>query len=110
MEMGYKWDKMTNDVRQIFYKWEFWIGHTKKPKNKIAYKYIKSNYPKERYQVNTTMLYEHIPADNRNLLTMVDYFSKFGWVMLIPNKKSKIVLDAIKLWFALHGNHFTSKW
>ena len=49
------------------------------------------------------MLYVHIPADNRNLLTMVDHFSKFGWVVPIPNKKSQTVLDAIKLWFALHG-------
>ena len=45
---------------------------------KIAYKHIEINYPKERYQVDTTMLYDHIPADNRNLLTMVDNFSKFG--------------------------------
>ena len=103
VEMGYKWDKMANDVRQMFYKWEFWIGHIKMPKKKIAYKHIESNYPKERYQVDTTMLYDHIPADNRNLLTMVDHFSKFGRVVSIPNKKSQIVLDAIKLWFALHG-------
>ena len=88
---------MANDVRQMFYKWEFWIGHTKKPKKKIAYKHIKSNYPKERYQVDTTMLYDHIQADNRNLLTMVDHFSKFGWVVSIPNKKSQTVLDTIKL-------------
>ena len=59
---------MTNDVRQMCYKWEFWIGHTKKSKKKIAYKHIESNYPKERYQVDTTMLYDHIPADNRILL------------------------------------------
>ena len=49
------------------------------------------------------MLYDHIPADNRKLLTMVDHFSKFGWVVPIPNKKLKTVLDAIKLWFALYG-------
>ena len=49
------------------------------------------------------MLYDHIPADNRNLLTMVDHFSKFGWVVSIPNKKFQTVHDAIKLWFALHG-------
>ena len=49
------------------------------------------------------MLYDHIPTDNRNLLTLVDLFSKFWWVMSIPNKKSQTVLDAIKFWFALHG-------
>ena len=97
VEKGYKWDKMANDVRQMFYKWEFWIGHTKKLKKKIAYKHIKSNYSKERYQVDTTILYDHIPADNRNLLIMVDHFSKFSRVVSIPN-----CFDAIKLWFALH--------
>ena len=85
VKMGYKWDKFENDVRQMFYKWEFWIGHTKKQKKKIAYKHIESNYPKERYQVDTTMLYDHIQADNRNLLTMVDHFCKFGWVVSIPS-------------------------
>ena len=56
------------------------------------------------------MLYDHISTDNRNLLTMVDHFRKFGWVASIPNKKSQSVLDAIKLWFALHGkpNSFQS--
>ena len=103
VEMGYKWNKKSNDVRQMFYKWEFWIGHTKKSKKKIAYKHSESNYPKERYQVDTTMLYDHIPADNRKLLTMVDHFRRFGWVVSIPNKKSQTVLDTIKLWFALHG-------
>ena len=53
--------------------------------------------------MDTTMLYDDIPADNKNLLTMVDHFSKFGWVMSIPNKRSQTVLDVIKLWFALHG-------
>ena len=93
---------MANDVRQMFYRWELWIGHTKKPKKKIAYKHIESNYDKELYQVNTTMLYDYIPADNRNLHTIVDHFSKFGWTVSIPNEKSKTVLDGIRLWFALH--------
>ena len=52
--------------------------------------------------MDTTMLYDHISADNKNLLAMVNHFSKFGWVVLIP-KKSQTVLDAIKLWFALYG-------
>ena len=47
------------------------------------------------------MLYDYIQADNKIFLTMVDHFSKFGWVVLIPIK-SQTVLNAIKLWFALH--------
>ena len=72
-------------MRQMFYKWEFLIGHTKKPKKKIAYKHIESNYTKKRYQEDTTMLYAHISADNRKLQAMVDHFSKFDWVVSIPN-------------------------
>ena len=34
---------------------------------------------------------------------MVDYFSKFGWVVSILNNLSQTVFDAIKLWYALHG-------
>ena len=41
----------------------FEIEHTKKWKKKIAFNHIESNYSKEDYQVNTTILYDHIPAD-----------------------------------------------
>ena len=58
--------------------------------------------------MDTTMLYDHISADNKNLLAMVNHFSKFGWVVLIP-KKSQTVLDSIKLWFALYGNQICFK-
>ena len=35
------------------------------------------------------MLYDHIPADNRNLLTVVD---NFGYVVTISNKNLKLFL------------------
>ena len=41
---------------------------------KKAYEHIERNYPKGSYQVDTAMIYDHIPADTRNLLTMVDNF------------------------------------
>ena len=75
-------------MRQMLYKWEFYIGHTKTLKKKITNKHIESNYFKEHYQVDATMIYDHILADNRNLLAMDDHFSKFLWVVSIPNKKS----------------------
>ena len=34
--------------------------------------------------------------DERYLLSMVDHFSKYGWVVVLPNKKSKTVLKAIR--------------
>ena len=33
---------------------------------------------------------------------MIEYFSKFGWVVTMQNKNSQSIIDAIKLWFALH--------
>ena len=92
VEMVYKWDKMANDVRQMFYKWEFWIGHTKKPLKKINCLHIESNYPKELDQVETTMLYDHIPVDNRNLLTMVDHFISLVGLCQCLTKNLKLLL------------------
>ena len=30
--LGYRWDKMEKDVRELFYRWEACAGRTKKPK------------------------------------------------------------------------------
>ena len=37
---------MANDVRQMLYSCEFWIGHTKKPKKKTAFKHTESYFLK----------------------------------------------------------------
>ena len=34
--------------------------------------------------------------DERYLLSIVDHFSKYGWVVVPPNKKSKTILKAIR--------------
>ena len=52
---------MAINMRQILYKWEFWIGHNKKPKKWTAYKHIESNYHNESFLVDETILYDHIP-------------------------------------------------
>ena len=46
--LGYRWDKMEKDARELFYRWEVCAGRTKKTKKTIAYKHIDSFRPKER--------------------------------------------------------------
>ena len=56
-DLGYCWEKMQKDVRELYFNCEIWDGRTKKPKKKIAYKHTDSYYPKERYQADTVYLW-----------------------------------------------------
>ena len=58
-----------------------------KSKKTIAYKHIDNFRPKERYQMDTVYLSDYLVSDKRYLFTMVDHFSKFGWAVVIYNKK-----------------------
>ena len=60
-------------------------------------KHINSSYPKERFQVDMIYLTDMLinSPDERYLLSIVDHFSKYGWVVILPNKKSNTVLKAI---------------
>ena len=55
-DLGYCWEKMQKDVRELYFNCEIVIGRTKKPKKKIEYKHISSYNPKERYQADTVYL------------------------------------------------------
>ena len=100
--LGYRWDKMEKDARELFYRWEVCAGRTKKPKKTIAYKHIDSFRPKERYQMDTVYLSDYLVSDKRYLFTMVDHFSKFGWAVVIYNKKSETIIKAFKSCLVSH--------
>ena len=102
-KLGYWWDKMEKDVREMYFNCEICAGRTKKPKKKMAYKHIDSYYPKERYQADTVYLSDYLVTDKRYILTMVDHFSKYGWIVVMSDKKAVTVLRAIKLCFVTHG-------
>ena len=102
-DLGYCWEKMQKDVRELYFNCEIWAGRTKKPKKKIAYKHIDSYYPKERYQADTVYLSDYLVSDKRYLLTMIDHFSKYGWIVVLSDKSATTLLRAIKVWIATHG-------
>ena len=77
-DLGYCWEKMQKDVRELYFNCEIWAGRTKKPIKKFAYKHIDSYYPKERYQADNVYLSNYLVSDKRYLLTMIDHFSKYG--------------------------------
>ena len=81
-----------------------------KTKEETNYRNIESNYPKENYRVDITMLNDNIPADNKNLLMMVDNFSKLGWVVLIYSNNFKPLLMQLNFDFPYMETKFISKW
>ena len=43
--------------------------------------HIKSDYSRQRYQADTVNLANYISNDTGYLITMVNHFTKFGWVI-----------------------------
>ena len=87
----------------MFFNCEICTGRTKKPKKKMAYKHIDNYYPKEWYQPITLYLSDYLVTDKRYILTMVDHFSKCGWIIVMFDKNAVTVLRAIKLCFITNG-------
>ena len=97
-ETGYRWENLEESARSLYFDWEICGARGVKPKKYIALKHINSSYPKERFQVDMVYLSDMLinSPDERYLLSIVDHFSKYGWVVVLPNKKSKTVLKAIR--------------
>ena len=87
----------------MYFNCEICAGRTKKTKKKMAYKHIDRYYPKERYQADTVYLSDYLVTYKRYILTMVDHFSKYGWIVVMSDKKAVTVLRAIKLCFVTYG-------
>ena len=86
---------MNRDVRKMYFNCDICAGRTIKPKKKMAYKYIDSYYAKERYQLDTVYRSDYLVIDKRYIWTMVDHFSKYGWIVVMSDKKAVTVLRAI---------------
>ena len=95
--------RMQKDVRELYFNCEIWADRTKKPKMKIAYKHIDNYYPKERYQADTVYLSNYLVSDKKYLLTMIDHFCKYEWIVVLSDKSATTVLRAIKACRATHG-------
>ena len=69
-----------------------------KAKKNIATKHIEIHRAKERYQADTVFLSDYLVGNTgqRYLLTIVDYFSKFGYATLMHTKTGIEVLASFK--------------
>ena len=97
------WEKMQKYVRELYFICEIWAGRTKKPKKKIAHKHIDSYYSKERYQPNTVYLSDYLVSDKRYLLTMINHFNKYGWIVVLSDKSAATIIKTLKACIAIYG-------
>ena len=48
-------------------------------------------------------LSDYLVSDKRNLLTMINHFSKYRWIVVLSDKSTTTVLRAIKACIATQG-------
>ena len=48
-------------------------------------------------------LSDYLVTDKRYILTMIEHFSKYGWIVVMSDKKAATVLRAIKICLATNG-------
>ena len=66
-------------------------------KKNVVVKHTDSSMPKERYQADTVQFSKHvITYDYKYLLTMVDHFTKYVWIVSLKDKTSLKVLKTFR--------------
>ena len=96
LKAGYRWDNMIVDIRDFYFKCQVLEVRKSKPRKSLIVKHIDSHKPKERYQAVTVLLSDYIRDDFKYLFTMVDHFTKYGWIIPIKDKKLKLFLKHSK--------------
>ena len=74
--------------KRFYFKCHVWEVRTSKPRKNLIVKDNDSHRPKERYQADTVLLSDYIRDDFKYLFTMVDHFTKYGWIIPIKDKKN----------------------
>ena len=77
-------------MRDLNFKWQIWEIRTSKQKNVIV-KHIESYKPRERYQADTVLYPNFVWDEFKYIFTMVDHFTKYGWVISLNNKKADTI-------------------
>ena len=104
LKAGYQWDNMLNDIRDFYFKCQVCEIRTSKPRKKAVIKHINSFKPKDRYQADTVQLSKYVMSDGfKYLFTMVDHFTKYGWIIPLKDKTAKNVLGAFKKCITTHN-------
>ena len=74
-------------------------NNTTKPMKNVVIKHIDSSMSKERYQADTGLLSNYVTSDGyKYLFTMVNHFTKYGWIETLKDKTAIIILRAFKRW------------
>ena len=88
---------MFNDIRDFYFKHQVSQKRTSKLRKNTFTNYIDSIQPKNRYQANTMSLSKYVMSDwLKYLFTMVDHFTKCGWIITLKDKTEKNVMGALK--------------
>ena len=117
---GYKWKSMESDEREFIYRCQICQMCTDKLRKGTIVHHSNSSKRLERFQIDLVTLASMIASKkHKYLFTMVDHFSKFGWVRCISDKTSHTVIKTLKSCLATHhkpqmiksdnGPEFTSR-
>ena len=62
----------------------------------VVIKHIDSSMPKEKYQTDTILLLNYVIYHGyKYLFTMVDHFTKYGWIETLKEKNSNNYFESI---------------
>ena len=86
----YDWNNIEKDIREFYFKYPTCEIRTSKLRNNCVLKHIESDYPGQRYQDDIVYLANYISNDKRYLFMMADHFIKFGWTILMKNRRQKL--------------------
>ena len=75
-----------------------------KYKKNAVIKHIDSFKPKDRYKADIVQLSKSVMSDGfKYLFTMVDNFTKYGWIIPLKDKTTKNVLGTFKKCIITHN-------
>ena len=97
LKSWYRWDNMLYNIRDFYFKCQVCEISTSKLRKNAVIKHIDSFKSKDRYQTDTVQLSKYVMSDRfKYLFTMVDHFTKYGWIIPLNDKTAKNMLGAFK--------------
>ena len=94
---------MLIDIKYFYLKWQIREIGTSKPRKNVIVKHIESYNIKERYQVDIVFLSNYVWDGFKYIFTMMYKFKKYGWVILLNDKKAGKILRTLKNFVITHN-------
>ena len=83
LKSGFIWENIQVDICDFYFKSQIWEARITKPRKKEIVKHIYTYASKKRYQADTLHLSIYVSGDFKYIFTMVNYFTKYGLIMLL---------------------------